>query len=149
MADPSGRDMIIDHESLDESTSTMSLSESVGSAPEKLGEVPMLPTDENIDMSDKSSSRQSLSEDAGKQSEILAGAAATHSITPRESVQVEAFDVEDDKPDKGGIAWKWPAIILGLLCLILLIIMIVLLTLPRTITCFPHDARYFVQLVPN
>jgi hypothetical protein len=40
---------------------------------------------------------------------------------------------------------------IGLIALLLIIgvILAVILTLPRSLTCFPHDARYFVQLVPN
>lgn len=63
---------------------------------------------------------------------------------------MESLDVESDKSSgDGGGNLKF--IIGCLLCLVVCIavVLAVILTLPHTLTCFPHDARFFVDLTPN
>jgi hypothetical protein len=92
---------------------------------------------------------------------------------------MHTLDIEDSKSNSGGGgggALKWVLIGLGVFILIAAIVAIaVILTLPQTFTCvtvslffkkpplfpccrvptspqhscFPHDSRYFVKLVPN
>lgn len=77
-----------------------------------------------------------------------------HSIYSNSIATIFLKKKQDDRArgatkDDGGS--KTPLIIVGIVVLVLAIALIlsVILTLPRTLTCFPHDDRFFVQLVPN